>query len=161
LEIRPYLPMDCGELTLLFYQTIHSVNRRDYSAEQCRAWAPAPPGIDAWNRSLLAHYTLVAEEDGTILGFGDITHDGYLDRLYVHKDHQGCGVATALCNQLEDHCHGMRITTHASITAKHFFERRGYHVQQEQHVLRSGCFLTNFIMEKPANEEQPAIRRRP
>ena len=27
--------------------------------------------------------------------------DGYLDRLYVHKDYQGRGVATALCDALE------------------------------------------------------------
>ena len=34
-------------------------------------------------------------------GFADMDADGYLDRLYVHKDYQGRGVATALCDALE------------------------------------------------------------
>lgn len=49
-----------------------------------------------------AHHTLVAVEDGCAVGFGDIdSNTGYLDRLYVHKDHQGMGIATALCDRLE------------------------------------------------------------
>ena len=70
----------------------------------------------------------------------------YLDRLYVHKDYQRQGVATALCNELE---RGFdRITTHASITAKPFFLHRGYKVVREQQVVRNGISLTNYVMEK-------------
>ena len=32
-------------------------------------------------------------------GFADMDADGYLDRLYVHKDYQGRGVATAQANK--------------------------------------------------------------
>lgn len=38
-------------------------------------------------------------------------------RLYVHKDHQGRGVATALCSALEAACPVKNFTTHASLTA--------------------------------------------
>jgi hypothetical protein len=31
----------------------------------------------------------VAVVNNKIAGFGDITMDGYLDRLYVHKDYRG------------------------------------------------------------------------
>ena len=44
--------------------------------------------------------------------------DGYLDRLYVHKDYQGRGVATALCDALEQAVQCEAYTTHASITAR-------------------------------------------
>lgn len=73
--------------------------------------------------------------------------DGYLDRLYVHADHQRQGIATALCDRLEQSVPGP-FTTHASITAKPFFEKRGYTVVKEQAVERHGVLLTNFVMVK-------------
>ena len=55
--------------------------------------------------------------------------------------------ATAICDQLEQAVEGS-ITTHASITAKPFFEKRGYQVAKEQQVERQGIFLTNYVMIK-------------
>ena len=89
--------------------------------------------------------TLVAEENG-ILGFGDIDETGYFDRLYVRGDAQGRGVATALCDALE--APYARIVAHVSLTARRFFEGRGYHVLREQQVERHGILLTNFVMER-------------
>ena len=40
------------------------------------------------------------------------------------------------------------MTTHASITARSFFEKQGYRVIREQQVERKGLLLTNFVMEK-------------
>lgn len=94
----------------------------------------------------LEHYTLVAVSDDIIVGFGDIDDTGYLDRLFVHKDYQRQGIATALCDMLEVGFN--RITTHASITAKPFFSHRGYRVIKEQQVVRYGISLTNYVMEK-------------
>lgn len=85
-------------------------------------------------------------EDG-IIGFGDITADGYLDRLYVRADSIGKGVGKALCRRLESAVGG-DITTHASVTARPFFEKMGYFVVKKQQVERSGVLLTNFIMKK-------------
>ena len=73
---------------------------------------------------------------------------GYLDRLYVHKDYQGQGIASAICDELERFAAGKKITTHASITAKPFFQHHGYCVVREQKVIRRGVALTNFVMEK-------------
>ena len=67
--------------------------------------------------------------------------------LYVHKDYQRKGVASAICNKLEQRVQG-KIFTHASITARPFFENRGYKVIKEQQVERQGVFLRNFVMEK-------------
>ena len=36
--------------------------------------------------------------------------------------------------------------THASITAKPFFLKRGYHAVKEQQVIRAGISLTNYVM---------------
>ena len=96
---------------------------------------------------MLEHYSLVAVEGCGIAGFGDIDQTGYLDRLYVHKDYQRKGIATAICDGLERTAQG-KITTHASITARPFFEKRGYTVIKEQRVERQGIALVNFVMEK-------------
>ena len=145
--IREYQPTDCEKLADLFYSTVHIVNAKDYTKEQLSAWATGSVDLQKWNSSFLEHYSLVAVEGNTIVGFGDIDKTGYLDRLYVHKDYQRKGIATAICNGLEQAVQG-KITTHASITARPFFEKRGYVVLNEQCVERQGIALTNYVMEK-------------
>lgn len=147
MQIRKYQSSDCKEITELFYNTIHTVNTRDYTKEQVEVWAPEEPDLDKWNESLLAHHSIVAVEDNRIVGFGDIDETGYLDCLFVHRDYQRQGIASALCDQLEQAVPG-RIFVHASITARPFFESRGYRVVKQQQVERKGIFLTNFVMEK-------------
>ena len=190
--LRKYTPSDCAALAALFYETIHTVNARDYPQEQLDAWADGHVDLDAWNESFLAHNTYVAVQEcdgaddidscasdsaGTapgktggspanalIIGFGDMDDTGYLDRLYVHKDYQGRGVATAICDRLEEEFCLSRgrifqnsavqkrkndtFTTHASITARPFFEKRGYTVVKAQQVVRKGISIRNYIMRK-------------
>ncbi len=147
MQIRRYTPADCPAMAALFYDTVHRVNCRDYTPEQLDVWATGQVDLESWNRSFLAHHTLVAMKDGILVGFGDMDSTGYLDRLYVHADYQGQGIATALCDALEKAVPGP-ITTHASITAKPFFQGRGYRVVKAQQVQRQGILLTNYVMEK-------------
>lgn len=145
--IRKYQSSDCKELANLFYNTVHSINAKDYTSEQLDVWATGNVDLNIWNNSFLQHYTLVAVEENLLVGFGDIDKTGYLDRLYVHKDFQGKGIATSLCNNLE-RAVTENIVVHASITARPFFENRGYVVKKEQQVERQGILLTNYVMEK-------------
>ena len=138
--IRPYEPTDCEILASLFYLTVHTVNAKDYTKEQLNAWATGKIDLQKWNISLREH--------NIIFGFSDIDKSGYLDRLYVHKNHQRKGIATAICDTLEQSVKANKIITHASITAKPFFEQRGFTVVKEQQVLRQGIALTNYVMEK-------------
>ena len=151
MHLRDYEASDCGQLAELFYQTVHSVNTKDYTKEQLNAWATGKVNLKEWNRSFLEHKTVIAAESKTIVGFGDIDTTGYLDRLYVHRDYQRHGIATAICDELERLSAGKRIITHASITAKPFFLKRGYRVIREQSVVRNGIALTNYVMEKSAD----------
>lgn len=143
--IRKYSSSDCKYLAELFYQTVHTVNAKDYTKEQLDVWAIGCVDLEKWDKSFSEHYTVVAVENGVIAGFGDIDESGYLDRLYVHKDYQNQGIATAICDELEQSVRADKITTHASITAKPFFEHRGYKVVREQQVIRGGIPLTNFV----------------
>ena len=144
--IREYISSDCEQLAELFFQTVHTVNAKDYIKEQLNVWAIGNVDLSIWNNSFLEHYTLVALENNAIVGFGDIDNTGYLDRLFVHKDYQSQGIATALCDRLEAGFD--RVTTHASITAKQFFMNRGYRLIKEQQVVRKGISLANYVMEK-------------
>ena len=148
MTLRDYTKTDCAELAELFYDTVHTVNAKDYTQEQLDAWATGKVNLEAWNESFQAHHTVVAEMDGKIVGFGDMDETGYLDRLYVHRDYQRRGVAAAICDALEQRTKAAEFTTHASITARPFFEKRGYTVAREQQVERRGVWLTNFVMKK-------------
>jgi len=145
--IRKYQPSDCKELTELFYHTVHTINAKDYTKEQLDVWATGQVNLEEWNQRFQEHYSVVAEGNGVQTGFGDIDETGYLDHLYVQADYQRKGIAAALCRELEQAVSG-KIVTHASITAKPFFEKRGFQVVREQQVERQGIFLTNFVMEK-------------
>ena len=148
MQLREYITADCEQLAKLFFQTVHSVNAKDYTKEQLDVWATGNVDLNRWDMSFKEHYTIIATDNGEIVGFGDIDSSGYLDRLFVHKDHQHKGFATAICGELESSVTGKKIITHSSITAKPFFEKRGYRVKKEQTVVRNGISLTNFIMEK-------------
>lgn len=148
MTIRSYVSTDCDNLFRLFYETVHSINAKDYNKQQLDAWTTGIVNLGEWNRSFLKHFTVVAVENDIIVGFGDIDNTGYLDRLYVHKDYQGKGIATAICNELEEQFEVAQITTNSSITAKPFFEKRGYKAVKEQEVERKGVKLKNYVMEK-------------
>ena len=153
MEIRRYNKDDLSGVIRLFHDTVHLVNIRDYTKEQVDVWAPDSIDVDKWSKTLCQHHTFVAVADSIIVGFGDIDDSGYLDRLYVHHDYQRQGVATKICEELESTvAHGMTIRTHASITARPFFEKRGYEVVKEQFVERDGIFLKNYIMELPIHK---------
>lgn len=76
LILRVYKPADCKALTELFYETVHSVNTKDYTKEQVDAWADGNVDLEKWNQSFLEHYTVIAEEENGIIGFGDISDTG-------------------------------------------------------------------------------------
>ena len=144
--IRQYKNEDCDIVSKLFYETVQSVNTKDYTSEQLSVWANNVDSLKIRRNYLLEQYTLIAEINGEIVGFGSIDKLGYLDLLFVHKDYQKQGIATALCNELEK---GFSvINTFASITAKPFFENRGYSVVKAQEIERFGVKLKNFEMQK-------------
>lgn len=146
--IRKYKSTDCKYLAQLFYDTVHSINSKDYSKKQLDAWTTGNIDLKQWDESFKKNYTIVALENNIIVGFGDIDKTGYLDRLYVHKDYQGKKIATLILVELEKKVKPCKIITYASITAKPFFESRGYEVVKENVVIRNNVYLSNYIMEK-------------
>ena len=151
LIVRKYHSKNCHKIAELFYDTIHSVNAADYTKTQLDAWAPKNMDLCEWDSKLSNNYSVVVEKDNMIIGFGIADETGYFDLLYIHKDYQGIGAATLIADNIEEYIYhkGIKIITiAASITAKPFFEKRGYLVLQEQNVECRGQCFNNFKMQK-------------
>ncbi|MEM6692719.1 MAG: GNAT family N-acetyltransferase, partial [Planctomycetota bacterium] len=96
-------------------------------------------------------FAYVAMEGERLVGFADMDHEGYIDRLFVSADHQRMGFARQLFERLiQDALRNdiLEMTTEASITARPFFQSMGFEVEQKQSVICRGVALTNYRMRK-------------
>lgn len=160
MRVRRLQPADVAAVAALFTDTVRSVNARDYTPEQLEAWAPRPPDVAGWERSFAGRTAMVAEVGGEVVGFGDLAAGGYLDRLYVHHDHQREGVASALVDALEAEAArrgAAEVTADASITALPFFERRGYETVGRRERLLRGVPFTNFRVRRRLQPYPPTV----
>jgi putative acetyltransferase len=151
ITIRQATSNDLGEVAQLFRETIEVVNAKDYSPEQINVWKIGASKKERWLNKFSEQYFLVAEIDNKLAGFGSITHDGYLDFMYVSKNHQSIGIATEIYNELEKFAQANqldKISSDVSITAKPFFEKKGFEMIREQQVDINGIKLTNYKMQK-------------
>ena len=150
--IRAALQSDAVELKKLFQNTVLAINRRDYPQAEVEDWASCGDDLSNIEDMIKTHYFIVAvNQQSEIVGFSSITPQGYLHSMFVHKDFQGEGIATILLNEIEQYAitNGiMRITSEVSLTARPFFEKKGYIVEEEQKRKANQLSLTNFWMAK-------------
>ncbi|MBN8252274.1 GNAT family N-acetyltransferase [Priestia flexa] len=131
----------------MFQQTIKTINREHYSTEQLDIWS----GQAGWINRLEQDVTFVATIQTYIVGFITMKDDGLIDLLYVHKNFQRQGVATALLKAVEERAYTLGLTalqTEASITAEPFFEVRGFHIVKKQLKKVQEIAYTNYYMTK-------------
>ncbi|HFL2714589.1 TPA: GNAT family N-acetyltransferase [Legionella pneumophila] len=149
LSIRPLTKKDIQACAQLFYETVHTVNKQHYSPEQLKVWAPDIAQFSIRFENMLENSAWVVEDQGQIVGFGDMTHQGYIDRLYVHKDFQRKGIARLIFSKWLAYAkeHKLKeLTTEASITAKPAAEALGFKVITEQIVVINGQQFVNYKM---------------
>jgi len=134
MKIRKATLDDTDQIRQLFYDTINNINIIDYDSEQIKLWSSGHLKIDKWKKNITEQYFIVSESDGIITGFASITEKGYLDFMYVHKDHQGKGIATKLLAELEKFAGSLElkeIWAQVSITARPFFRSKGFEITKE------------------------------
>ncbi|MBW4616289.1 MAG: GNAT family N-acetyltransferase [Desmonostoc vinosum HA7617-LM4] len=151
MRVRTYEIRDTQEIIELFYNTVHEVNIHDYTKEQVDAWAPINMDFGDWQQRLADKFTYVAEEETKIVGFGQLEANGHIDCFYCHQDFQSKGIGTKILEQIELKARFLGINklfVEASITAKPFFENKGFIIVIKQEVERRGQKFTNFVMEK-------------
>jgi putative acetyltransferase len=99
--IRLYHAGDLGQIVRLFFNTVHTVNRRDYTLEQVNAWVPAVPSEGSWAERYRTRMIFVADDRGAIAGFAELEPNGHIDCFYCHADYQRQGVGKRLYQYLE------------------------------------------------------------
>jgi len=153
IKIRQYKPDDAKSLALIYYHTIHNINIQDYTEEQVNAWAPYDSVEDysGWQRKLAKVKPFVAVIDELPVGFAEFEEYGHIDCFYVHHEWNGKGIGSKLMAAIFEKAavqNISRIFSEVSITAKPFFEAKGFKTVKEQTVTLRGVEMTNFVMEK-------------
>jgi len=149
--IRRYTSSNLPEMMEVRRTSITRVCAQDHTPVQIAAWAAQaqdPVKQDARFRNSV---TWVALREDRIVGYINLGAEGYIDSLYVHAEAQNCGAATALLAALEEHArasHVARLHSEVSLTARPFFEKRGFSVLTPQVVTVDGIQYDNFRMEK-------------
>ena len=152
LHMRPLTVQDIPRMQELFRTTVLTVNSRDYTEEEVKDWASCGDSVEHWKELLSANsYIGATDIQGNIIGFSSMNSDGHLHSMFVHKDWQGKGVAGMLLAEVEKMArqYGIhKIVSEVSITARPFFEKRGYRVVAAQKAKANKLFMTNYRMEK-------------
>lgn len=149
IKIRPFAAADAVPTLEVFQHAIRTTAAADYSSEQIAAWAPADADTSAWLERRSRLNTVVAVVDDRIAGFTDVSASGYIDMLFVDPAAGRRGVATALLLWARTEAKQLgsnTLTTHASITARPFFEEQGFVVDEERHPILRGVVMTNYAM---------------
>lgn len=151
-DLRILKESDTTEMKELFCSTVLNINIKDYTKEEVEDWASCGENADRWKELISENrYIGAFDRDNRLVGFSSMNKDGYLHSMFVHKDCQGRGVATSLLSEVEKIAADFgvtEITSEVSITARPFFEKRGYNVIKEQRHKAKKLELTNFVMKK-------------
>jgi len=142
---------DLKEMQELYTETIKSVCKNDYNPDQIEAWISGVHNTDRWLEVVNTQFVLLAIIQNKIKGFGTLKNGNYIDFFYIHKDFQRQGIADKILTELELEAikqHSKMLTSDISITAKPFFEKKGFRVKAEQKNIRLGIELINYKMEK-------------
>ncbi|PIE26170.1 MAG: GNAT family N-acetyltransferase [Micrococcales bacterium] len=150
LTIRRYQCADAAATARVFRESVSRTAAASYEDRQIAAWLGRGNDVRRWNTRRLAAHTVVAETQGEVAGFSDLTRAGVLDMLYVHPDHAGQGVARALVEEVlgEARSRGLAtVVVQASRAARPVLERLGFVVDHENpHNVVDGVCVPNFTM---------------
>jgi putative acetyltransferase len=142
---------DIPNITKLFYETIQTINIKDYTQEEVDDWSSWHSDTDKWKQKINEQFFLIAQLNNQLVGFSSLTKDGYLDFMFVHKDHQRKGIAKKLYTKIEEKAFEQKnhiISSEVSITAKNFFESVGFEIEKPQKKRSKNKELSNFKMKK-------------
>lgn len=153
-----YRESDTEALVAVFTSSVHALAVTQYDAEQRQAWAPISPDIDEWHHRFARLYTIVAEDEGTYLGFISYELNGHIDLLYTAPIAARRGIASALLREAVARLSAAgaipELFTEASLVATPFFLKHGFEITEEQNIVRRGVNFQRFAMRRRAREPQ-------
>lgn len=151
LNFRKATISDLKEMQQLYIETIQWVCKNDYNPDQIDAWTAGVHNTERWIEVIESQFVLLAIIENKMVGFGTLKDGNYIDFFYIHKDFQRKGIADKILSKLELEAKkqfSKIITSDISITAKPFFEKKGFAAKAEQKNIRLGIELINYKMQK-------------
>jgi ribosomal protein S18 acetylase RimI-like enzyme len=137
------------QIVELFINTVHNINKKDYTKEQLNAWANPKYDLRIWEKRFEKSKPYLCMFEDEVVGFCEY-YDGYIDCFYIHFKYQGCEIGKLLLTHVLEIAKNDKIDkikVDASITAKPFFEKFGFIQVKENLVKRENVELKNFSME--------------
>ena len=138
------------QIVELFINTVHNINKKDYTKKQLNAWANPNYELEIWEKRFEKSKPYLCILENEVVGFCEY-YDEYIDCFYVHYKYQNCGIGKLFLNHIfkiakENNIDKIKVDV--SITAKPFFEKSGFIEVRKNVVKRNNVELINFSMEK-------------
>jgi putative acetyltransferase len=157
MKIRKFKETDLAQVCELYRNTTILVNGKDYTDEQVRRWASYADDTKQWLKRIHGLYILVAEIKKTIVGFGEIRADGYIDYFYMHHDYLGKGIGTKICKGLENYAiqnKAVKLFANVSKTACGFFRKMGFEIVETMTFNVCNAPAIQYKIEKRLGRKQ-------
>jgi N-acetylglutamate synthase-like GNAT family acetyltransferase len=166
MKIRRYQKGEEEAIWDVYFRATHETNSRDYHPDLLHRWAPENKDMDEWRERLAEKKPLIAIIETKIAGMAELEESGFINYFYVHPGFQNRGIGSALLTKIESEAIGLGLSNlfaDVSITAKSFFEKRGFSVTEARSNVILGHSAPNFSMSKELKNEpdRPANAARP
>lgn len=150
MNIRLAQESDLSGLATLYRETVLVHAPQHYSPAQTNVWASSSSDAEHFHRFIFSVTTYVAEDESGALGFAGIGNDGHVLSAYVRQDCIGQGIGSSLMQQVLDHAHTHhipRLYAEASEFSLGLFKKFGFHVYDNERVVRQGVEFNRYLVE--------------
>ncbi len=149
--IKKLLDDEYEEVIKLIYETVHHVCKDDYTEKELFAWAPEKFDTIKFRQALDGCYNTVMKDKNGIVGFLSMEPDGYINRVYTHKDYLKRGIAADLLKDAEEWAKNngiYELRLDSSKTAEGFYIRMGFSEKGVSVLTHNGVIFKNKTMHK-------------
>jgi putative acetyltransferase len=156
--IRAAAESDAAAIVKVHYEAVHLIASNDYEQDILNEWSSDSVDRSTRLKTQISQNVdqtimIVAEVDGTVVGFGEVVPDkGELRAVYVSPTAARMGIGSALLHKLENesrHHKVQKLWLDSSLTAVPFYLAHGYQSDGEgAHQLGSGRLMTCVKMHK-------------
>ena len=151
ISIRRYREGEEDCLRQLCRDTTCQVNVREYGKELVEKWASRLGSRTDWNERVRLKQPLVAEVNGEIVGFAELTKKGSISAFYSHHLWQKKGIGSALLEAIKKDADKLGIEiiqVESSLSAKRFFTNRGFEEIEVKTTLTDGIPSKSVLLQQ-------------
>ncbi len=130
--------------------SIRNISSAHYSQEQIEAWSNRINRPKRIQEAIANQHFILAVNEEKLLGFASLLDGTYIDFLFVHPNYARTGIASEMYARLKKKANTLRqenMYTLSSVTAKPFFESKGFKTVEKLQQNIGNCTLVNYRME--------------